>query len=317
MDEVTALLLDRSALSQPEPVAHLSFVGRRPCPDRNGDDPLAIPAGVYPPRDELLRGLRQRIRAVEHALLSPAKAAEEGNPWTLGVPEFDNELGPAGLDPCGVHEVKPFPPGEAGSASQEAAALGFALRLAVRRLRDPPLGAGLLWCWTSHRAAELGRPYGLGLEALGLDPAAIVFLEAARARDVLWSLEEGLKSGALGLVLGVLDHVDLSSARRLSLAAKSHRTPCLLLTAARRETTAATATRWRAGCFASGPHAFDPRAPGIARHAVTLEHCRHRAAAGESRALPLEWSHETHCFRLASPLADRAFEPARAGRGSP
>jgi hypothetical protein len=47
------------------------------------------------------------------------------------------------------------------------------------------------------------------------------------------------------------------------------------------------------------------------RLAVNLERCRSAPPATET-ALTLEWSDETHRFRMASPLADRAADAAQA-----
>jgi hypothetical protein len=284
-------------------------------------------------RSELLEGLRQRIRVLErqaHHHTGPAVVAEAGETsgwaalaesrktvsqdaaglWSLGIPEIDRRLGAAGLDPAGVHEVKPMvsTPGTAQAAAW-ASAIVFALRLAVRRLEALHALQGarprpLLWCWPRESAGELGELFGPGLLSLGLDPAGLVIAEAPRPAEALWAIEEAVRSGAVALVLGVLDEVGLTPARRLSLAAQSSRTPCLLLSAPRSPPAAAAATRWRIGEAASAPHPFDPAAPGPPRHAVALERCRRRPVAGGPVSFLVEWSDETLGFRLASPLAD-------------
>ena len=291
-------------------------------PSRNGEPLLAVPvsrAALTPEalgRRALLTRLRERIRAIERhdaplAPLPPAGPASDADGWTLGAPEIDALLGATALDPAGVHEVKPAAKGAGG----RAAALIFALRLAVRRMRQMPAARGrrLLWCWPSSLARELGRLYGPGLASLGLDPEALLIVETAKAADTLWALEEGLNSGSLALVLGVLDEVALTPARRLSLAAEAHLVPCLLLTGAHAPATAATATRWLLAPARSGAHLFEAPAPGAPRLAVTLERCRGRRAAPPEASLTLEWSDETHRFRVAPLLAHRADGAPHAG----
>ncbi len=68
-------------------------------------------------------------------------------------------------------------------------------------------------------ANELGRPSHAGLLQLGLDPSRILFVETPRAAEALVGLEEGLKSASIALAIGVFHELDLTPARRLSLAA--------------------------------------------------------------------------------------------------
>ncbi len=279
--------------------------------------------------------MRARIEALERhssspalrALISdPARPLSASPPWTLGAPEIDAHLA-GGLDAASLHEVKPqacardaAAGSSAGaSAGQWAVALGFALRLAVRRL-DALARSGahaqILWCWPSAFARELGLPCGQGLAALGLDPSSCLFVETKRASEALWAMEEGLKSASLALVVGVLKEAELTPARRLSLAAAGSLTPCLMVTDPRAPAAGSTATRWRIGARGSAPHSFEGNAPGAARYAVSLERCRNGARASQALSLPLEWSDETHRFRVAPALADRAHEPRHARRGA-
>lgn len=274
-----------------------------------------------------LEELRRRIGAIERAPPSAGCEAAGEGAWRLGVPEIDRRLAVrpgGGLDAAGVHEIKPALGGAGGEAGGTAAAAWsaarlFALGLAVRRLAGlGPAGAHprLLWVATAAAAGELGGLYGPGLAALGLAPRDLVLVEPARSADVLWAIEEGLKSGGLALVIGLLDAVPLTPARRLSLAAAGQRTPCLLLTHPRHPPAAATATRWRIAPAPSRPHPFDAGAPGPACVAVTLERCRAGPPAAEGRPLLLEWSDEAHRFRLAREPRHRPAAPRRAGGGA-
>jgi protein ImuA len=193
------------------------------------------------------------------------------------------------------------------------------MRLATRRLaalRDTSAAsARILWCWPSVFAREFGAPYGPGLAALGFDPSAWLFAETSRASDALWAMEEGLRSQSLALVIGVMDEVELTPARRLSLVAAEHATPCLLITDPRLSPAGSTGTRWRVGACSSAAHPFDGLAPGAPRYAVALERCRHRPLPHECHPAVLEWSDEAHRFRMAAAVADRAHAPRAAGAG--
>ena len=222
---------------------------------------------------------------------------------------------------------KPRTAAHTGAAQTGAAAadwmtaLGFALRLAVRRLdalqlENPASRPWLRWCWPRALADELGRPSFAGLAHLGLDPARILFVETARASEALIALEDGLKSKSLGLAAGIFNEVALTPARRLSLAADAGHTPCLLVTHPGRSATAATASRWRTTRAPSRPHAFDPRSPGKTCFTVALERCRAAPEHVNLQPLTVEWADETHRFAVAAGLADHPAQTRHASRRS-
>ncbi len=222
---------------------------------------------------------------------------------------------------------KPLTAAHTGAAQTGAAAadwmtaLGFALRLAVRRLdalqlENPASRPWLMWCWPRALADELGRPSFAGLAHLGLDPARILFVETARASEALIALEDGLKSKSLGLAAGIFNEVALTPARRLSLAADAGHTPCLLVTHPGRSATAATASRWRTTRAPSRPHAFDPRSPGKTCFTVALERCRAAPEHVNLQPLTVEWADETHRFAVAAGLADHPAQTRHASRRS-
>lgn len=323
------------SISRPEPSPctcprhELRSVGLgRFCPNRNGESLLAVPgvelldkeAKALPKADraEALANLRARITTLERSSssLQPAEPHAEAAAWTLGITELDRNIGGA-LDAAALHEVKAAPKGKGVAAGDWAAALGFTMRLTVRRLKSlaasRDASTRVLWCWPSQFAHELGAPYGRGLAALGLDPSEWLFVETARLSDTLWAMEEGLRSQSLALVIGVVSEAELTPARRLSLVAAEHSTPCLLVTDPRLSPAGSTATRWRIGACSSAGHSYEPSAPGSLRYAVALERCRHRPLVHEPHPLLLEWSDETHRFRMAAAVADRALAPRTAG----
>jgi len=309
------------------PRSKLSSVGLGgSCPNRNGDSLFAVPGaslddlrasrGADESKADVLQRLRANIAMIERGSFSPSPhpVTSSQSAWTLGETEIDRLLGGA-LDEGALHEVKAEGHSTGVTAGDWVSALGFALRLGVRRLEglESASSQSVLWCWTSQFARELGTPYGHGLAALGLKPSAWLLAETARTSDALWAMEEGLRSQSLALVIGVLSEAELTPARRLSLVAAEHSTPCLLVTDPRLTPAGSTATRWRVGRYASAVHAYDTSAPGAVRYRVMLERCRYRPLADAPHPLELEWSDETHRFHMAAAVADRAHAPRRAG----
>jgi protein ImuA len=61
------------------------------------------------------------------------------------------------------------------------------------------------------------------LKVFGIDPDRIVFIEVAKEKEALWTIEEALKCKALGAVIGEIKELDFTSSRRLQLAVEDSR----------------------------------------------------------------------------------------------
>jgi len=144
----------------------------------------------------------------------------------------------------------------AATPLNRAASLTFALD------RSTP-GKPLLIVLPQSEAREFGRPSLHGIAALR--PGTPLLLVApTKAIDALWTMEQALKSGALGGVIGVIEGATLTQTRRLDFAARDGGTPAMLLrptggglSAARR--------RWRVAALPSAANPDDAAAPGAAR----------------------------------------------------
>src|SRR5205807_8543730 len=92
------------------------------------------------------------------------------------------------------------------------------------RGQRPRTGEGpVLWC--------LRRPdlYGPGLMTYGLDPARLVLVSAARDEEILWAMEEGLRTRGLAAVIGEVGRLPMVAGRRLQLAAERSGVTALVL----------------------------------------------------------------------------------------
>jgi len=243
------------------------------------------------------------------------------------------------LDISGVHEIKPAlqtrDQPKTAIANWEAcwsAARRFQIALMARRMTslraststiEQAVARPILWCLPRAIRAEQGELFIYGLRQFGVRPADIILVETGSPQETLWVLEEALKADCLTLVVGMLDDVELTPARRLALAAQKARTPCLLLTHPRGPPMAATATRWRVGPVPSALHAlqqdlfcpenpkdwdspFSGNTPGAFRFALTLERYRAMPQRAIEHEAIVEWCDETLCLRLVSELSDRS-----------
>ena len=252
------------------------------------------------------RGGNPRIAALRQALakLETAASGTKTQHLALGVPDMHAHL--PGNSPdrglaCGVlHEVA------AAAHGDRPAAFGFVLALTAAALAARP---GVALFIASRRAlADLGALYGHGLAQLGLDVGRLLLIETRSDKDALWALEDTLRSGARpAMVAGAIaGDLDLTSSRRLNLAAAPPATPLILLRASNAAGVSAAATRWR---IATAPAARDRfGAFASPRWRVALERCRN----GRPGHWLVEWNHVAHRFRLVEVVADRA-PVARAG----
>ena len=177
----------------------------------------------------------------------------------------------------GFHEFMEAAPGD------ETLALAFAFSLAARASGEVAksvfLRRGL------ETAQERGELYGHGLAGLGIEPDRMLMVAAAKEKDLLWTLEEAVASGAFGAVIGSLGAKErlygFSASRRLKLRAAASQTPLFLLR--HRSSGGATAAqgRWSSIVLAEPVRGRTRRlcAPGAAALAAHLgAHGRFAAA---------------------------------------
>ena len=212
----------------------------------------------------------------------------------FGIAEVDLRLPGGGLGLGALHEVA----GGGNGAVDGAVAALFAAGIAARTKGK------VLWC--------IARPdlFAPGLAQAGLAPDRVIYVEAGDDRAVLTCMEEGLRHGGLGAVVGEVARLSMTASRRLQLAAEGAGSIGIALRRWRRQTDTAdfgqptaAATRWRVSAL---PSAALP-VPGIGRHRWLVELIR--ARAGESADFELEACDDTG--HLAVP-ADLVHRPAAA-----
>ena len=184
-----------------------------------------------------------------------------------------------------------------------AAALAFVLS---RVGRDDGRGAALIA--TRAWIGEHGRPYGPGLAVWGRCDG-FVLVTTRTPTETLWAMEQALRSGGLGVVLGAVDTAELAQTRRLDFAGRAGASSGVLLRARAGDLSAAR-RRWRITTKASVPGLDDPRAPGRATLSAELT----RSRTERPGTWMLEQDDETYRLRLADRLAgDGLGERGRAG----
>lgn len=191
-------------------------------------------------------------------------------------------------------------------ASGVAAGLGFLVSAAGEAAGRGGLMAAAPRAWFRER----GRLLAGGLAQVGLTSRPLLLIATATEIEALWALEEGLRSGAVGLAIGAVEAASLLATRRLDLAARAAGATATLIKTRPAKDLSAARRRWRVAPHPSGPHPFDPKASGSARWRVTLE----RSRDGASGDWIFEHDYETHRLRLAERLADHGLDLGRQER---
>jgi len=216
-----------------------------------------------------------------------------GDRFQVGMAEVDAALR-GGLARSGVHEI------HAEAHADGPSALGFASGLSIRAAPRGP------WVWVvqSRLSQETGQPHGPGLHELGLDPRCLVMVQARHPDQVLAAAEDALRNPAVGATLislwGETPSLNLTSLRRLTLAAAEGRTTGFLVRIGAQVVPGAVETRWRLRSVLS--QALEANAPGGPTFSVSL--LRDRRGARPQDWI-MEWSREDGCFRHPAPISGR------------
>jgi protein ImuA len=258
-----------------------------------------------------LLDLRERVGQIERP------AATVWGVAACGLAAIDRVLPGGGLALGALHEIF----GAGGDEEDGALAATFAARILARLAGPHPnpaphagdgrSGGLVLWCLPR---LDL---YGPGLAAHGLDPGRLVLVRAPRDAEILWAMEEGLRSPGILAVIGEVGSLPAVASRRLQLAAERSGVIALLLrrwrdsgqAARERALPNAAATRWRITALPSKP--FPPGwGPGVGhpRWRVELLRCR----GGEPACWDVEVPDATDPLSLAAALADRPAAPGAA-----
>ncbi|MDB5363940.1 MAG: uncharacterized protein JWO51_5237 [Rhodospirillales bacterium] len=241
-------------------------------------------------KDAALAALRATLRRLE----GPGRAAAGVTPTGFGA--IDRALPDGGLARGALHEI-------VSESADRSAASGFAIRLLVGLAVEGPV----LWCLADP---EL---YGPGLQRLGLAPDRLILARTRKDADLLWAMEEGLKTPGLAAVLGEPHKLDLTASRRLQLAAERVGGLGLVLRPADGNKATAAVTRWRvasAPSVAPVPGVETPRDFGLmrGRWRVGLERCRGTAPSDEQGygAWLVEENDAARAVAVATELGDRS-----------
>ena len=243
----------------------------------------------------VFQSLRDQIERIE------GRSARGRTVLPFGIATVDSRLPGGGLALGALHEVA----GGGNGAIDGAAAALFSAGVAARSRGK------VLWCLTR---ADLFAP---AMAQAGLISDRVIYVEAGDDKTVLACMEEGLRHGGLGSVVGEVCRLSMTASRRLQLAAEGTGSIGIALRRLRREVDAsdfgqptAAMTRWRVSVL---PSTALP-VPGVGRSRWLVELIR--ARAGESADFELEACDDTGRLGLPPELVDRSVSADGWRRGT-
>jgi protein ImuA len=204
---------------------------------------------------------------------------------SFGAPVLDEPLR-GGIISQGLHEFF-------GSGSNPAAAAAFALLLT---LRLPESKALIFWIGSDRERQFIGKLYPPGLAELGVDPDRILLVQTKNLKDALRAAADCIRSKAAAAVIleaqGSASLIDLTSTRRLALAASEMGVLALLIRSEANPIPSAAVTRWQ---VRSAPSSLFPGdVPGFATFDLAL--LRHRTGVAPFAAR-VTWDHAARSFQ--------------------
>jgi protein ImuA len=230
-------------------------------------------------KSNVLAALRTQLQTLE------LSTTREKTPVRLGVKEIDNVLPWSGLPRAGIHEII----GERGSA------LGFLVFLLTKFTNNH---TPAIWCF------QRTNLYAPGLHLFGLDPGCVIAIRTKKSNHTLWVLEEALRANCLGAVCGETYNVNSVASKRLQLAARVGKTPCLLFLGSENSVVAASTTRWRISPVNTNAYDGIVGAGFLKEPLWRVELLRCQGTSGNHKWM-VKWSHETNYLSMATPLENR------------
>src|SRR5579875_1953097 len=215
-----------------------------------------------------------------------------GTVLPFGAAAIDRALPWGGLPLAALHEI------ESGSIASGGAGAATAFLAGILARLTP--GRPVLWCL---RQPDLHAP---GLARAGLLAKRLLLVRTPNERELLWAMEEGLRSCALAAVVGEVETLSTAASRRLQLAAETAGvTGFVLHRSAGTAVASAAVTRWRVMALPSVPVAGEPGV-GRPRWQVELLRCRGgMPGAWEVEVGDAQWDWTARHGVVSAPLADR------------
>lgn len=173
------------------------------------------------------------------------------------------------------------------SAEETAASCGFISGILTSLMKN---GAPSVWVTSSTSV------FPVALKSFGIDPHKIIFIQAKKPKEILWTIEEALKCDAICSVVGDINEISFTESRRLQLAVEHSKVTGFLIRNNPKNHATASVTKWKIKPL---PSAKDSLIPGITFPRWDVELIKVRN--GKPGNWQMQW--RKGCFELIQPPA--------------
>lgn len=231
---------------------------------------------------ETLKHLRQKIQQMEGVKLD-----ELGDVTLTGIPPLDHAFPNGHFPVSGIHECV------ATTQEGTAATTGFLAGLLSLLSQK---GGAIIWITKNQTV------FAPALTSFGIAPRDVIFVHLARDQEILWAMEEALRTPGLSAVVGELADADLTATRRLQLAVEdSHVTGFLFRINPKKTGSSSCIASWRVQAI---PSQLQDGIPGMGHPRWEVELIKIRN--GTPGKWMLEW--KSNAFQLIEPAVVKVIE---------
>ena len=269
---------------------------------------ITIPAGISSSEETNNKDLEQAFTLSLNSLQIPQSTTSSTNgingnqnPKELkfGIPQIDLSLPSGTLAKNGLHEFNPKHYKDQNIAFK--AALGLAAREITSGETKP------IFCFLTEDQSHLIKWLSSSdISSLGLSKENLVIVTGKHSDDLLWAMEETLhrvESVALVAHFTLLSNI---AAQRLSFAAKTKQTPCLLICNHKIEGPNHTQSKW--SIWSETPnmdqdqnHSFENERIGLSNSNINKDHYTPKWA--------LKWQAQKGRFTIDLPQSNTSSTP--------
>ncbi|MEM8876641.1 MAG: hypothetical protein AAGD23_02095 [Pseudomonadota bacterium] len=256
-----------------------------------------------------LHHLRYQLKALEQRWQQECRTCGDtvddryADAIPLGIEKVDQAL-KGGLLPGALHEAWTASTVEMPALSGFGGAIA---QLLHTRLKQP-----IIWVRQSKAETEAGLLYAPGLISFGLDPDQLITVRTKTFAELLAAGLEAARCNAVAAaVIEAWDNqgtLDLTAARRLSLAVEKSGATAIILRVCPTPPPSSAITRWH---IASAPsQSLAANAPGYPAFDITLQRNRNGHAG---QCWRVEWNHDDKCLQQAKPLSRSGISVSERG----
>jgi protein ImuA len=192
-----------------------------------------------------------------------------GNDIDCGLGIINNAFPNGSFPLAAVHEFF------CGGAEDVSASCGFIAGVVSAIMRT---GGVAIWISSSRMI------FPPALRLYGIEPDKIIFIEVKKEKELLWVMEEALKSEGLAAVIAETPEISFTASRRFQLAVEQSRTTGFIIRRNPKNLATACLTRWR---ITPLPSETEQGLPGVGFPRWNVELLKVRN--GTTGAWQLEW----------------------------